>query len=128
MTFTKNWWKKLYPCKHVKHLHTIIYQHLKWSYNIDYISPKLACTIGMLSKIRHVSNSTRQSSYFGIFTPILISQIWCQIQTTHVNWMTRLQVSAIRVINRAGYHESRNHLYKKCIILKFENNMQLMMV
>ena len=121
--------KKLLPSTHVKYLGIIIDQHLNWSYHTDYISAKLSRSVGMLSKIRHYVNvHTLRMIYYGIFSSTLTyaAQIWGQIQNQHINRVIKLQDRAIRIINFARYCDSRNPLYLKSNILKFNDNLNLL--
>ena len=120
--------KKLLPSTHVKYLGVLIDSHLSWSYHIDNISAKLSRSVGMLSKIRHyVNEQTLRMIYYGIFSSILTyaAQIWGQIQSKHINRVIKLQDRAIRIINFAQYCDSRNPLYHKSNILKFNDNLDL---
>ena len=120
--------KKLFPSKYVKYLGIFIDSHLNWSHHTNIIASKLSRAIGMLSKIRHVSDSTLQTIYYGIFSSILTydCQIWGQIQNKHINRIIKLQDKAVRVINYAHFYESRNPLYVKSKILKFNDNIKLL--
>ena len=113
----------------MKYIGIFIDSHLNWSHHTNIIASKLSRAIGMLSKIRHyVSDSTLRSIYFGIFSSILTygCQIWGQIQNKHINRIIKLQDKAVRVINYAHFYESRNPLYVKSKILKFNDNIKLL--
>ena len=120
--------KRLYESDFVKYLGILIDPYLKWNYHTDLIAPKLSRAIGMLSKLRHFVNSnTLRSVYYGIFSSIMTyaSQVWGQISNKYINRITRLQDKAIRIINFAAFNESREKLYKKMKILRFNDHIKL---
>ena len=83
----------------------------------------------MLSKIRHyVTENTLRTIYYGIFSSILTygAQIWGQNQNTNIQRLTKLQDTALRIINYADYHEPPEKLYKKSNILKLKDNINLL--
>ena len=82
----------------------------------------------MLAKIRHyVPKDTLRTIYFGIFSSILLygSQIWGQMQNSHINRLIKLQNKAIRVINFAPFRCSVTPLYKTSRLLKFCDSIKL---
>ena len=90
--------KTLYPSKFVKYLEILIDTQLNFSYNINSISNKLTRPIGMLAKIRYFVKNTLRSTYFGIFSSVLIygSQIWGLIRSNHFIRLERIQNKAIK--------------------------------
>ena len=121
--------KRLIPSKFVKYLGLIIDPHLNWRYHTDILASKLSRTIGMLCKIRHyVDYNTLRSIYYGIFSSLMTygSQIWGQLQNKYVNRILKLQDKAVRIINFVSSFDSRNPLYLKSKILKFNDNINLL--
>ena len=120
--------KRLIPSEYVKYLGVTIDQHLTWGIHIDNIAGRLSRSVGMLTKIRHyVNDSTLRMIYFGIFSSIMTFsiQIWGQIDSIHVNRLSKLQDKAIRIINFANFWNSRNPLYFKSNILKLNDYIKL---
>ena len=81
----------------------------------------------MLSKVRHYVPITElRSIYHAIFSSHMKygCQIWGQ-DTTVTQSISKLQDSAIRIINFSNFRDSANPLYKKENILKFNDEVTL---
>ena len=119
--------KKIEPSTHVKYLGIFIDSFLNWNFQIDELSTKLFCAVGMLAKIRHYINTKILFMvYHGIFSSLLLygSQIWGQSNQS-VSKMEKLQNKALRIINFKPLRYSVNSLYNKCEILKFGDSIKL---
>ena len=119
--------KKLVPSASVKYLGIYIDNHINWHAHESVLSKKLSRALGMLSKIRHfVKHETVIMIYYGIFSSLLTygSQIWGQNNNVR-NKLQILQNKALRIINFQPNRSSASPLYKKCNILKLEDNINL---
>ena len=119
--------KKIEPSRYVKYLGVLIDSHLNWNFHIDELSTKLSRAVGMLAKIRHyVNHTTLKMIYHGIFSSLMLygSQIWGQSNKSILK-MEKLQNKALRIMNFKSKRSPADSLYKKCEILKFEDNIKL---
>ena len=119
--------KKLIPSKFVKYLGVLIDCHLNWHAHEMELHRKLSRAIGMLCKIRHFVNlESLRMIYYGIFSSILLygSQIWGQ-HNMIVKKLQTLQNKALRIMNFSPSRSSATPLFKKCNILKLEDNIKL---
>ena len=111
----------------MKYLGLLIDCHLSWHAHEIELHAKLSRAIGMLCKIRHfVKYETLCMIYYGIFSSILMygSQIWGQ----HNRVVTKIQIlqnKALRIINFSPSRSSATPLFKKCEILKLNDNINL---
>ena len=120
--------KRLYESNYVKYLGVLLDSHLKWNFHTDLLAPKLSRALGMLSKLRHlVNSSTLRSVYFAIFSSLMTygSLVWGQNLNKHIERIIKLQDRAIRIINFASFNDSRGELYRKSKILKFRDQIKL---
>ena len=124
--------KRLIPSNYEKNISRYprgieIDEQLNWNFHVDTLAPKLARAIGMLLKIRHESNSTLHTIYFGLFESILTygAQIWSQIHNKSKNRIITQKNIALRIINFSHEQQLTNDLHKTSKILKFCDHINL---
>ena len=105
-----------------KFLGVIIDHKFSWKQHINYIRSKLAKSIGVLGKIRHILNlSSLYTLYCTLLTPYLTYcvEVWGNTYKTNLQPIIILQKKAIRIIHNVGYYEHTNALFLNSKTLKF---------
>ena len=105
-----------------KFLGVIIDQNFSWKQHINYIRSKLAKSIGVLGKIRHLLNlDSLYTLYCTLLTPYLTYcvEVWGNTYKSNLQPINIMQKKAIRIVNNVGYYEHTNALFLKLKTLKF---------
>ena len=119
---------KIYPSEFIKYLGIYLDTTLSGKHHCELLSIKLKRANGMLSMIRHyIPHEELKSVYYAIFSSHMTygCQIWGQSRSIHVNRISRLQNTAMRIINFETYDANPDPLYKSNKVLKLENFIKL---
>ena len=105
-----------------KFLGVIIDDKINWKSHIKYIHSKLARSISVLSKARHVLDyKSLRMLYCSLVLPYLnyCSEVWGNTYKSSLHAITILQKRAIRIIHNVGYRDHTNSLFLNSNLLKF---------
>ena len=107
--------------KSIKYLGIFIDSHLSWKTHISHISKKVSRGIGVLSKLRHFTNTEilKQLYYtliYPFFTYGLIT--WGNTYITTLRPLIILQKKAVRVITFSDFREHSSSLFHALSIIK----------
>ena len=107
--------------KSVKYLGVILDEKISWSEQIDYLSKRLSCCSGILSKLRnYIDNKTMIEMYHALFNSKLQYGIlcWGSAAATQISKLQVLQNKAIRNMNKAPRYYRLDNYYLNQRILK----------
>ncbi|KAK0146590.1 putative RNA-directed DNA polymerase from transposon BS [Merluccius polli] len=103
-------------------LGVIIDHKFSWKPHINHIRAKVARSLGVLGKTRHVLNTNSlYTLYFTLITPYLTYcvEVWGNTYRNNLQPINIMQKKAIRMVNNAGYHDHTNRLFLNLNTLKF---------
>ena len=106
-----------------KFLGVIIDEHLTWKNHISYVTCKIAKTVGVLCKARHVINQDLLLSlYYSLIYPHLIygNIVWGNNYKTRLDRVIKMQKKVVRIITFSSYTESSKPLFQKLQILNVD--------
>ena len=109
------------PVASVKFLGVYIDQYLNWNDHIQYISSKIAKTIGIINKIKYLLNSdTRRLLYNSLILPYLTycNMLWINASKFRINRLIVLQKKIIRIIAGVPFLAHTETLFHKYGLLK----------
>jgi hypothetical protein len=104
-------------------LGVILNEYLSWNEHINMISKKMAKGIGILCKARKfLCKSTLITLYNSFIYPYMTYcvEVWGCTTRHNVNYLTKLQKRAVRLITFSGYREHTLPLFVDLNVLKFE--------
>ena len=104
-----------------KFLGMYIDEKLNWSAHINYISSKLAKSIGILKKVHKILDTeTLIQLYYTIVYPYFTycHLIWAKAPMTYLSRLIGLQKKAIRIISNSQFRAHTDPLFKQLSILK----------
>lgn len=105
-------------------LGVILDHKICWKPHIKYVRTKVAQSIGVMGKARHVlSKKALFILYCSLVMPYLnyCVEVWGNTYKTTLQTLSTIQKRAIRIVNKVGYHEHTNLLYLKLHTLKFND-------
>ena len=106
----------------IKFLGVIIDHRLSWKPHTKYLCSKLARTVGILGKVRHIlDRKPLHTLYNSLVDPYLAYcvEVWGNTYKSTLTKICTLQKRAVRILNGAGYLDHTNNLFLKSSILKF---------
>ena len=112
----------------IKFLGVIIDSKLSWKSHIQYITAKIAKSIAILHKVKHLIN---QSSLYTLYCSFILPyitycvEVWGNTYKTNTETGFKLQKKAIRIINNRTNREPSNPLFIKLKALKFMDMVNL---
>ena len=115
---------------HTKFLGLHIDDKLTWKTHIQVVAGKVSRMIGILAKLKNdLTLHAMRTLYVSMIHPLLRYGLifWGSASNCRLNRLVVSQKKAIRVINRAGYVDHSEPLFKKSFILKFEDLHKLEM-
>ena len=108
----------------IKYLGVIFDEKFKWEDHISYISSKISCSVGILSKLRYYTNiETLIKVYHSLVGSHLSYGLgaWGKIGVTTLQPLRVLQNRAIRFISRAPRYRRLDNDYLNLRILKLDD-------
>jgi len=111
-----------------KFLGVYIDDQLSWKQHVAYISQKLAKSIGIISRIRHLlPKNILLNLYYSLIHPYLsyCNIIWASTYCTSLACLTTLQKRIIRIICNVPYRAHTKDLFISLGILPFERTNKL---
>ena len=105
--------------KEFNFLGVIIDEKLSWNSHISQLNSKLSKNIGILNKVRFLTQDTLKVLYHSFITSYLsyCNVIWGFTCKTNLNRIHILQKKAIRIVTHSNYMSSTKPLFKKTNIL-----------
>lgn len=106
-------------------------EKITWKAHIKYLYSKLAKSIGVLAKAKHVLNSeSLYVLYCSLVLPYLsyCAEIWGNTYETNIDPIVCLQKRAIRIVHKVGYRSHTNSLFVKSKVLKFKDLVEYLTV
>ena len=96
---------------------------LKFKAHIRNIEGRIARSVGILTKLRHLFPSSALLLYYALIHPHLSFglPIWGSTYPTYIQKLQRLQNKAIRIIFNASRKHTLTPLYKKYGVLKLDD-------
>ena len=110
--------------KSIKYLGVIFDEKFKWKEHVSYLSSKLACSVGVLSKLRYYTNIP---TLIKVYHSLICSHlnygliVWGAAGTTALKPVRVLQNRAIRFISRAPRRHKLDIAYLNLRILKLND-------
>ena len=107
-----------------KFLGVILDHKICWKPHIEYVKAKVARSIGVLGKARHILNERAlYILYCSLILPYLnyCIEVWGNTYKTNIQSLCTLQKRAIRIINNVGYRDHTNILFLRVNALKFRD-------
>ena len=102
-------------------------EHLTWKQQIECTTSKIAKTLFAIKQSKHFLPSTSLVQlYKALIQPQLIYglQIWGSANKTLLNKIGKIQKRALRTITKANYNSHTEPLFRKCEILKIEDQYE----
>ena len=116
--------KKLSNASNTKYLGVFIDSHLNWKNHVSNLAKKVKRNIGVLSKLRHLTNSQLLNNlYYSLIYPFFLYGImaWGNTYATTCRPLYILQKKVIRIITKSKYDDHTDPLFKAMNILKLED-------
>ena len=110
--------------KSIKYVGVIFDERFRWHEHVSYLSTKLACSIGVLSKLRYYTNiPTLISVYYSLVCSHLNYALssWGAASKTVLQPLRVLQNRAIRFISRAPRYRRLDNDYLNLRLLKLDD-------
>ena len=105
-----------------KFLGVIIDEKLTWKDHISLVRSKLAKTVGILYRVRHLLNrSALLILYCSLFLPYLTycAEIWGNTYKSNTQCIFLLQKKIVRIVYGANFKDHTNVIFQDLIFLKF---------
>lgn len=106
----------------IKFLGVLIDHKLCWKPHIKYLCSKIARSIGIMGKTRHILNQkTLHTLYCALIVPFLsyCVEVWGNTYKSTLCRICTLQKRVMRIVHNTEYREHTNNLFLKSHTLKF---------
>lgn len=117
--------------KVIKFLGVLVDDKLTWKPHINYVCGKIAQTIGVLAKARHVvDGKSLHLLYCSLVSPYLTycAEVWGNNYKTAIYPLVCLQKRAIRIIHNVGFRGHTNSLFLQSKVMKFPDLVEYLTV
>jgi hypothetical protein len=104
-----------------KFLGVLVDEKLTWRFHINHIATKIACSLGMLSKVKRIlPRNNLLTLYYSLIYPHLnyCISIWGNTFQIYLNKLLTLQKRAVRLINCSFFRSHTNPIFIELRILK----------
>ena len=98
----------------IKFLGVILDHKLCWKSHITYISSKLARTVGIMGRVKHMLNERALLLlYCSLVLPYLMYcvEVWGNTYKSTLQKICTLQKKAIRIVHKVSYNDHTNQLF-----------------
>ena len=105
-----------------KFLELIIDDKLKWHEHIQHVKHKIAKSVGILCKIRHLNKQTLLNMYYTFVFPYLFYcvEIWGSTSLNHINPLNKKILKCVRTITFSEYLAPFEPIFQSLNVLNFE--------